>query len=161
VLFFITKENIMHRILPVLALLVLLVLVSCSSKQKMANEASSMFDLTGTWELREAQNGMMPNTTYAAGNGNYFTFTATTFEEYRDGSLARKGSYTLVPDTTASETVGLELPKGQFTHRIVFAGDTTEKTFVHLRGREMTLVTGFFPVDSGSKQTFAKKENNR
>jgi hypothetical protein len=66
-----------------------------------------------------------------------------------------------VLDTKASETVGLELPKGQFTHRIVFAGDTTEKTFVDVRGREMTLVTGFFPVDSGSKQTFAKKENNR
>ena len=135
--------------------------LSCSSKQKMTIDSSTTLDLTGTWELREAQNGMMPNTTYAAGNGNYLTFTTTTFEEYRDGKLARKGSYTLVPDTKASETVGLELPKGQFTHRIVFAGDTTEKTFVHVRGREMTLVTGFFPVDSGSKQTFAKKENNR
>lgn len=139
----------------------LILFISCSSKQKMANESSSALDLTGTWELKEAQNGMMPNRTYPAGNGSYFTFTANTFEEHRDGSLVRKGNYTLVPDTTASATVGLELPKAQFMHRIVFAGNTTEKTFIDVRGNEMTLVSGFFPVDSGSKQTFAKKENNR
>jgi hypothetical protein len=127
----------------------------------MASESSSAPDLTGTWELVEAQNGMMPNRTYAEGNGNYFTFTANSFVQYRDGTLARKGTYSLVPDTTASAFVGLELPAGQFTHRIIFAGDTTEKTFIALRGNEMTLVSGFFPVDSGSKQTFAKKENNR
>ena len=139
------------------SILLLVVITACSSnKMGSADSTSATIDLAGTWELREAQNGMMPVAQHAPGNGNFFRFTATTFEHYDEGSLSRRGSYRVVPDTTASETVGLELPRGQFTHRIIFERDTTEKTFIDVRGDSMEMVSGFFPVDAGTMRVYVK-----
>jgi hypothetical protein len=136
-------------------------LFACTGKQKMAGEKAAGADLTGTWELTEAQNGMMPNAIFPPGNGTQYVFTETAFEQYRDKQLVRKGSYRLVLDTSVSATVGLVLPGGEFPHRIIFDNDTTEKTFIDVRGNKLTLISGYFPVDSGTRQTFTKKENNR
>jgi hypothetical protein len=135
------------------------VLVACSSKKEAAKESADAINLTGTWELRKAQNGMMPTAQHAPGNGNFFRFTPTTFEQYNNGALVRSGSYSLDRDTTVSASVGLELPKGQFDHRILFEKDTTEKTFIDLRGDTLEMITGFFPVDAGSRRVFVKSED--
>ena len=132
------------------------ILVACAGKKEMATESAQLIDLTGTWELRQAQNGMMPTAQYEKGNGSFFRFTPSTFEHYQNDSLARSGSYSIERDTTVRASVGLELPAGQFTHRILFKSDTTEKTFIDLRGDTLEMISGFFPVDAGSKRVFVK-----
>ena len=156
------RSNKLLRITAVLFCLTgCFIFVACSNKKETAKDPAGAINLTGTWELREAQNGMMPAAQHAAGNGNRWQFTETTFEQYTHDTLARNGSYSLVPDTTVSASVGLELPKGKFTHRIIFDRDTTEKTFVDVRGDSMTIVSGFFPVDAGSMQVYVKTESSR
>jgi hypothetical protein len=134
----------------------LVLMCACSDKKLTSGETPANQTLVGSWELREAQNGMMPTATYPPGNGSRWAFTENTFEEFREGTRVRNGSYTLVADASVSETVGLELPSGQFTHRLVFNQDTTEKPFIHLRADTLEMVQGFFPVDAGSRQVFVK-----
>jgi hypothetical protein len=127
------------------------------AKDKNNQHAIDKTELAGTWELRQAQGGMMPAATYPAGNGNLLKFTQTTYERYEKGSLQKSGSYQLVSDTTAAETVGLQLPAGQFNTRIVFDNDrNAQKTFVDLREGRLQVVSGFFPADGGSWQIYEK-----
>lgn len=146
----------MIKQVAVLCLLLILAGFACTGKKEMANEPSTSVSLTGTWELRQAQAGMMPTAEYSAGNGNRWQFTDATFQHYTDGTLSGSGSYQLVPDTTASASVGLELPPRQFKHRLILKGDTTEKTFIDLRGDTLEMISGFFPVDAGSRKVFIK-----
>lgn len=138
------------------AVLVVVIVVACKSQLKNGKSEDASPDLAGTWELREAQNGMIPTVQHAAGNGNRWQFSGNNFEQFADGNRVRQGSFTLVADSTVSASVGLELPVTAFTHRIIFTGDTTEKTFVHLRGDTMEMVSGFFPVDAGSRQVYVR-----
>jgi hypothetical protein len=55
----------------------------------------------------------------------------------------------------------LELPRNQFTHRLIFERDTTGKTFIDVRGDSLEVVAGFFPVDAGSRRVYVKTESNR
>jgi hypothetical protein len=135
--------------------------LGCSTKKEIRGKTASLPDLPGTWELREAQNGMMPVKQQAPGNGNLFNFTADSFEQYEEGVIVRRGRYSLERDTTASAAVGLELPTGQFNHRIIFEGDTTDKTFIYQRGDSLEMVSGFFPVDAGSRRIFIKTNISR
>ena len=138
-----------------------LLFLSCNTKNETVAQTAftgmqGNEDISGIWELREAQYGMMPNKPFPPGNGTRLHFTLTTFEQYRENKLIRSGSYLLMADTTASATVGLQLPAGQFNRRIIFNQDTTEKTFIDLRGDSLTLVSGFFPVDAGAQQVFVR-----
>ena len=135
-----------------------LVWIACSSKKEITSETSGALNLTGTWELRQAQNGMMPTASYEKGNGSFFRFTPSTFEEYNNDSLTRSGNYSIERDTTVSASVGLMLPPGQFAYRIIFEKDTTEKTFIDLRGDTLEMIRGFFPVDAGSRRMFVKTD---
>ena len=118
--------------------------------------------LLGTWELRESQSGMIPTAQHAPGNGNRYRFTETTYEQYADGNLVKSGAYRVVKDTTAQTEVGLVLPAGQFTHRIIFNDDpTAAKTFFQLSAGKLILLSGYFPTDGGSRLTYEKTESGR
>ncbi len=124
----------------------------------MRNETSPAPDITGTWEMRSAQNGMMPLQTYAAGSGGRLIFSNTDYEKQMDGTVS-KGRYEMVKDSTVSASVGLELPAGTFAHRLIFDGDTAaDKTFVEVRGDTLELLQGFFPVDAGSRRVYVRVE---
>ena len=47
--------------------------------------------ILGTWELKQAQNGMIPTTDYAPGNGNILKFSDSVYEKYTNGNLSKKG----------------------------------------------------------------------
>lgn len=142
-------------------LLPLIFFGACSSKTTTRQEGNEQISLTGTWELREAQNGMMPTASYTAGNGAVWQFAENDFQQYQKDSVVQTGTYKLVPDATASEAVGLQLSPGEFTHRIVLNGDTTEKTFVGLRGDTLQMIRGYFPVDAGSRQVYVRTGGRR
>ena len=140
---------------------VLFLLIACS-KKTIAEKPFAKAALVGTWELRESQNGMKPTTQHAPGHGSRFQFTETAYEQYQNGSLVKSGSYEVVRDTTVQTEVGLDLPAGQFTNRLILANDpSAAKIFMEIEGNKLTLLSGFFPTDGGSRQTYEKTESGR
>lgn len=118
--------------------------------------------LFGTWELREAQDGMTPNKTYVVGNGDKYKFSETAYERYTDGSLVKTGTYRVVRDTTVQNTVGLTVPPGQFTNRIVFDNNPSDpQTFYQIEAGKLILLAGYFPTDGGSRRAYEKTETGR
>jgi hypothetical protein len=118
--------------------------------------------IIGTWELRQAQNGMIPTLNYSPGNGNILIFSESGYEKYTNGNLIKSGDYTLVRDVSAEETVGLVIPPGQFINRIIFDTDlASSKTFIEVSNNKLTLLSGFFPLDGGSNVSYERIESNR
>ncbi len=123
----------------------LLLLGSC--KKNATNTA-----LVGTWEIRSAQNGMIPTINYSSGNDSILKFTSTNYLIYSKGQLIRSGTYTIVKDNSFNALV---VPSGQFTRRIIFDGDTISfKQFFQITGKTLTIVSGSFISDSGSKTEY-------
>ncbi|TKK66653.1 hypothetical protein FC093_16590 [Ilyomonas limi] len=132
---------------------------SCK-KDVGTNAVISATSIIGTWELRQAQNGMIPTVTYPAGNGNTFKFSDSTYEKYSSGSLIASGHYILIRDTSVETEVGLLIPPGQFTNRIIFDSDfTSRKTFIDVSNNKLTFLSGYFPLDSGSNILYKRIEN--
>lgn len=134
----------------------LAVVVACT--RKVNTEPSN---LVGTWELREDQSGMIPTRQHAEGNGDRYRFTATTYERYRNGALEKSGTYRVEADSTVQKEVGLQLPAGEFTQRIVFEDEpSAPKTFFQRNGDKLVLISGYFPTDGGSRHTYQKVAGN-
>lgn len=135
------------------SVIVTLALITSCKKDKGPDTAT----LIGTWELSQAQNGMIPTITYPSGNGNILKFTSTTYENYNNHILVKSGTYTIVVDTTVKETVGLELPAGQYTTRIIFDDNfTAPKIFLQIAGNNLYFLSGYFPTDGGSGTSYIK-----
>ncbi|NTS39741.1 hypothetical protein HRG84_02385 [Flavisolibacter sp. BT320] len=145
----------LKNLLPFVLFVSLVVLAACN--RKVATESNAAPLLTGTWELREDQRGMMPTRQHEPGSGTRYQFTQTDYEYFVEGALDKKGTYKVEADPTVEKEVGLQLPAGQFTHRIVFDDDTTAtKTFFRVAGDTLVFLSGFFPVDGGSRFTYLK-----
>src|SRR5688572_5239542 len=118
--------------------------------------------IPGTWELKQAQNGMIPTKDYAPGNGNIFRFSDSGYEKYTNGNLTKKGQYIIINDSSVTAEVGLVIPSGEFTNRIIFDGDlTAPKTFFQVSNNSLIFLSGFFPLDGGSRVLYEKKEDHR
>jgi hypothetical protein len=129
------------------AMSALLLFVS-SCKKNEANATSNPTSIVGSWEIRSAQNGMTPTIPYSSGNDSILKFTATTWLRYSKGSLVKSGTYTIVNDSSFNALV---VPAGQFTHRIIYDGDTTShKQFFQITGKTLSIVSGVFALDYGS-----------
>jgi hypothetical protein len=115
-------------------------------------------DIVGSWELREEQNGMIPARTHAQGNGNIYKFSATSYERFSNGGIVKRGEYAVVGDSTAGEELGLAIPAGQFTNRIIFDNDSTSaKIFFAITNDSLTFLSGYFPTDGGSKSIYIRQ----
>lgn len=132
-----------------------------SCKKDVSTKAViSATSIAGTWELRQAQNGMIPTVTYTAGNGNTFKFSDSTYEKCTSGSLIAGGHYMLTRDTSVETEVGLLIPSGQFTNRIIFDSDfTSRKTFIDVSNNKLSFLSGYFPLDGGSNILYERIEN--
>ena len=118
-----------------------------SCKKDVATSTS----IISTWELRQAQNGMIETMDYPKGNGNILVFSASGYEGYTNGNLVKGGSYTVVSDNSVEASVGLVITRGQFTNRIIFDNDlVSPKTFFEVSNDKLTLLSGYFPLDGGS-----------
>jgi hypothetical protein len=66
--------------------------------------------MVGTWELRQAQNRMIPTIEYSSGNGNIFKFSDSAYEKYTNENLIKSGHYILIRDASVGAEVGLAIP---------------------------------------------------
>ena len=126
-------------------------------KKDIGNVEINVDSLVGSWELRQAQRGMIPTKEYAPKNGNIYKFTNSQYEKYTDGNLVQTGKYQLIRDDSVEKEVGLDVPDGQFTTRIIFDNDSVyNKTFIEITGNKLTMLSGYFPLDGGSRLVFEK-----
>ena len=134
--------------------ILMIVFISCSSNP--VNKSSvTMKEIQGSWEMREQVSSM--RTTYPAGNGNRLLFADDTYQKFEKGTLVQSGQFRIIPDSTASREVGLELNPGEFTRHIIFDNDTSSpKTFFQITGNKLVLLSGFFPSDAGVQTTYEK-----
>lgn len=131
---------------------------SCCIKQRAAEETGGSLVIIGTWELKHAQNGMSPEINYPSGNGNMLKFADSTYERFTNNTLVKSGHYIIIKDSSVVQEVGLNIPFGQFTNRIIFDNEfSTRKTFIHVLNDTLTLLSGFFPLDAGSRMSYQKK----
>jgi len=123
-------------------------------------DGGSSNPIIGTWELRQIQ-ADMPTIDYSPGNGNLLIFSGSGYEKYTNGNLVKSGHYVLVSDASAEATVGLVIPPGQFTNRIIFDDDlVSSKTFVDISNNRLTLLSGSFPADGGGKVSYERIKDN-
>jgi hypothetical protein len=123
-------------------------------------DPASSRSLIGTWELRQAQTGMIPNIDYPRGNGNMLIFSESSYDKYTNSSLVKSGTYTLVRDDSVEASVGLVVTRGQFKNRIIFDNDlVSPKTFIEVSNDKLTVLSGYFPLDDGSYLIYEKIED--
>ena len=131
---------------------------NCKKYSDVKNTGNSV-SIIGNWEL-EKVSGSIPPINYPSGNGNILAFTDSVYKKYTNGNLIKTGSYTIGKDASVVATVGLVIPAGQFTNRIIFDNDTvSNKIFFYISDNNLTLLSGYFPLDGGSSKLYTRKEN--
>lgn len=146
------KLYMLRLFISIFILTTTIVLGGCKKDKTTVNT-----QLKGSWELTEAQTGMVPSLLYPPGNGNTLFFSDSSYQKYTDNVLESSGRYSIVTDTTASQTVGLVIPAGQYNRRIIFEGmNSNYKVFFQLSGNSLSLLTGYFPLDSGGYLVYKK-----
>ncbi|MBS1600100.1 MAG: hypothetical protein JST75_17875 [Bacteroidetes bacterium] len=149
----------MKSLMLIISFGVLLIFLSC---KKEASSGAMMLDsdksIVGTWELRQIAAAMNPlATNYTPGNGNLLTFTADKYEVYKNGQLASRGSYKIVPDSTVNTSVCLTYPEGQFTNRIDFQDSVLAfKQFIQITGDTLYIVAGCYALDAGHSAKYVR-----
>jgi hypothetical protein len=74
-------------------------------------------------------------------------------------SIEKKGTYNIVSDNSASETVCKLLPEGQFSNRIVYDNDAFgQKIFFQINHDTLTLVSGCFTLDEGGFIDYIRRQ---
>jgi hypothetical protein len=100
---------------------------------------------------------MTPVKDYPPGNGTILKFSDSLYERYENGNLIKSGQYKLIMDTSVEAEVGLVIPPGQFTNRIVYDNDSaSDKTFIEVSNNKLTFLSGFFPSDGGSDVSYER-----
>ena len=142
-------------------LIAITVLSGSCKKDASKKDTGDTNRIIGSWELRQAQHGMIPTVDYASGNGNIIKFSVSGYEKYTNGNLIKSGQYDLIVDNSVETEVGLVISSGQFTRRIIFDRDlTAPKTFIEVANNKMTFLSGFFPLDGGSYVLYEKIATN-
>ena len=134
--------------------IMVIIFISCSSNSAVKSSDTKQ-EIQGSWEMREQVSSM--RTTYPAGNGNRLQFADGKYQKFEEGTLMQSGQYKIIPDSTASREVGLELKPGEFNQAIIFDNDTSvPKTFFQITGNKLVLLSGFFPSDAGVQTTYER-----
>ncbi|WP_447641197.1 MULTISPECIES: hypothetical protein [Chitinophagaceae] len=115
--------------------------------------------IEGQWEMIAADGSM--HVDYERGKGPTATFTKDSNYVFVElNGTTTSGQYGLRYDTTASQTVGLVLPKNQFYIRLVLHDQPERKIFTERRGDTLFLIQGIFPSDSGVRYSYLPKSTN-
>lgn len=114
--------------------------------------------LVGTWELRQTSGAMIPAPTlYPQGNGNILKFTEENYLLLKNGQILKSGKYVVVEDTTVEKNVCLIMPRGEYTHRIVYDGDyAATKVFIDINSKSLKFVSGCYAFDAGHREEYEK-----
>jgi len=144
----------MKRLVPLfLCLLFMLAFtISCQKETAKAQEG-----IEGVWELRKIS-GSWATQTYQPGSGNDISFAGTIYQKRENGQVVERGEYEIVADSTVVEETYLNIEAGKFAHRIDFKNARyPQKVFFELSGNKLTLLSGNFAVDGGSRREYERQ----
>ncbi|KYP15387.1 hypothetical protein [Flavihumibacter sp. CACIAM 22H1] len=118
-----------HSVQTILFSISLLVIAACNKSAKSV----AVQEIIGSWELRTAQSGMIPGSTYAPGNGNRLIFTASEYRLYTNNQLTKTGVYKIetISPAIQGECLDSNMPRitydnsGTDTKRIEFKENNT------------------------------------
>ena len=137
------------------AILFTSIFLSCSKSKTFSH------GLYGKWELRANFGGSMAGgITYTPGNGTTISFSQD--QRYimtKNKETIASGSFKILTDNSASESVGLVLAPGKYSKRIDFEGynnQYTPKIFFELTSDTLSLLGGHFPLDYGMHDIYVK-----
>jgi len=152
----------MKYLITVIYLGSIMLLFNSCRKDNTINNATNATAIIGTWELEHAQISTNPIINYPLGNGNIIQFKDSLYAKYTNGNIVKSGYYVIIQDTSVVSEVGLIIPAGKFTNRIIFDNDLiSKKTFIQILNNKLTFLSGFFPTDGGSDISYIRKENIR
>ena len=118
--------------------------------------------IEGSWELQQAQTGMIPLINYPAGNGDILKFINSEYQVFLNGQLIRIGSYTIVGDTSVEAEVCLVLSSDQYKNRIIYDSSYNEgKVFIQISNDKLDFLSGCFAYDAGIYKEYTRQPDNR
>lgn len=136
--------------------LVIVIGVACfifTACRKKETESSS---LSGTWELTKISGQVIID--YPPGNGTKWKFTETNYEFYRNDTLRKSGTFTLVNDGSVSESVCLTIPANEYKQRIIYNSQSDSvKVFIQVSGNRLSMISGCYANDGGSTQEYIRQ----
>src|SRR6186713_379047 len=123
--------------------------ISCKKETVKTKEG-----IEGVWELRKIS-GSWATQTYQPGSGNDISFTGIHYEIKENGQLVESGEFEIIADATAGESTCLDIEAGKYTQRIDFKNARyPQKVFLELSGNKLTLLSGCFALDGGSRREY-------
>ena len=126
--------------------------ISCKKETVKTKEG-----IEGVWELRKIS-GSWATQTYQPGSGNDISFTGIHYEIKENGQLVESGEFEIIADATAGESTCLDIEAGKYTQRIDFKNARyPQKVFLELSGNKLTLLSGCFALDGGSRREYERQ----
>ncbi|MGZ5253443.1 MAG: hypothetical protein ACXWV4_03710 [Flavitalea sp.] len=155
----------MRKTFLFLSIVVISAIGGCAKKESKTitvNKETSD-KISGSWELRQLT-GQIGTKRFPAGNGNVISFSGNEytgsgadFGVFGRTDFPLKGKFEIVSDTSVKESVGLEIPSGEFTQRFMMNEDTTAKFFFQVKDKQLRIMSGYFPLDSGVELVYEKQ----
>ena len=147
-----------------------LLLVSPGCTKNLVTDAKTKEQLNdpalivGKWELKQMV-ANIGSVNYPTGNGTLLEFTDSTYSTtdtdysiFARQNHPKNGQYQIVSDTSAEISIGILIPPGQFSNRIILNKDTTgEKIFYQAIDNKLVVLSGYFPLDGGVQLTYEKR----
>ena len=142
----------MKKGLPLFCLLTIFIcVISCKKESKKQTDT-----IQGIWELRKASGSFSID--YPTGNSNTLTFTGNRYEKKENGQIIQSGEFKIITDLTAGESTCLNIISGQYTNRIIYDTNLNgSKIFFELKGNKLTLISGCFALDAGSRLEYERQ----
>ena len=126
--------------------------ISCKKETEKTKEG-----IEGVWELRKIS-GSWATQTYQPGSGNDISFTGSHYEIKENGQLVESGEFEIIAHATAGESTCLDIEADKYTQRIDFKNARyPQKVFLELSGNKLTLLSGNFAVDGGSRREYERQ----
>jgi hypothetical protein len=114
---------------------IVLACITCLSIFSACTKSSTegMPSLVGSWELRYRIGGWAQDSSFAAGNGNIYKFTAKNYQHYNHGQLVESGTYRLEADSMRVGNM-LAPPVYEKVHRLIFNTNPTTRVTIKIQG---------------------------
>jgi len=126
--------------------------ISCQKETITTEEG-----IEGVWELRKIS-GSWATLTYQPGSGNNIIFTGTHYEIRENGQVVESGEFEIVADPTVVGSTCLNIEAGKYTQLIDFKNARyPQKVFFDLSGNNLTLLSGCFALDGGSRHEYERQ----
>ena len=130
-----------HNLLSTVLLFSITIIWACKGSKATDENTTYSDSLNGAWELRTVIGGFRapgPDPVYAAGNGNIWAFTDSTYKQYDKGNLVDSGVFSIVRDTCPATNTLMEA---------FVPGNDHIKMFYEISMDTLTMYVGIIAAD--------------